>query len=463
MTYAFNHMGDFLILFCPPPSMAGQNPSCDLSEDPYCRHVAHLFVQLSMMVLLKLHAGQPEEEDWDALATSTLDEQMYTQKPTQQHTRKAGKRVLGRLTERQTQNRKASIQPVRRGSIAAAAALIRAAALNTTPRGGQTTPKGQPSKQMAGVEAHMRAANTQPPSGLGGVHFDEAANTHRSNTVRITALTTALPPSFSPDELRALKSASCPVTLVAHRIIRTVTTRAHATEWQAPPPIVTNIYQVLERGLGAYSSAIKMKEVPMPFAFVQVNALMLIVFNLIVPVAIANFSSTISMAMLTTMVVVGAFSAMFLVANEMEDPFGTEANHLDLRLYHAHFVGSLRDMLAFFPEDSFLAAGGDGERSEAAAESSSGPCWASKGSHPRFSYVGVHDESPQDRPKDESRTVKLAPRRVVSPSSDGETHMLSSRGVHFTNPGASKSETLVDADGGAHDEDGGTRRQTLEA
>ena len=39
----------------------------------------------------------------------------------------------------------------------------------------------------------------------------------------------------------------------------------------------------------------KMKEVPVPFAFVQLNAILLLVFNLLVPIAVACFSSTISM------------------------------------------------------------------------------------------------------------------------------------------------------------------------
>ena len=34
--------------------------------DPFCQHIAHLYIQLSMRVLLKLHAGQPVEADWDA-------------------------------------------------------------------------------------------------------------------------------------------------------------------------------------------------------------------------------------------------------------------------------------------------------------------------------------------------------------------------------------------------------------
>ena len=39
---------------------------------------------------------------------------------------------------------------------------------------------------------------------------------------------------------------------------------------------------------------------------------------------------------------VAGFAAMFLVANELEDPFGQDANDLDILSYHHHFVGECR-------------------------------------------------------------------------------------------------------------------------
>ena len=41
----------------------------------------------------------------------------------------------------------------------------------------------------------------------------------------------------------------------------------------------------------AYNSAVKMKEVPVPFAYVQFNALLLILFAIVTPIAIACFTT----------------------------------------------------------------------------------------------------------------------------------------------------------------------------
>ena len=95
-----------------------------------------------------------------------------------------------------------------------------------------------------------------------------------------------------------------------------------------------------------------MKEVPVPFAYVQVNALLLLVFNAITPIAIACFTSPsaapahvddsdgdpseynrlvhVTIAATLSMVVTAGFTAMWLVANELEDPFGADANDIDV-------------------------------------------------------------------------------------------------------------------------------------
>ena len=48
----------------------------------------------------------------------------------------------------------------------------------------------------------------------------------------------------------------------------------------------------------------------------------------------------------SSVVVVLGFSAMWLVANELEDPFGSDPNDLPMIGYHEHFVVALTGMLA---------------------------------------------------------------------------------------------------------------------
>ena len=147
---------------------------------------------------------------------------------------------------------------------------------------------------------------------------------------------------------------------------------------------MSRIFQELSNGLAAFHSATKMKEVPVPFAYVQVNALLLLGFNTITPIAIAVFSSPeyenlnadssadssaggssadssdFSMSSISTIaarrfhvitsvllssIVVCGFTAMWMVANELEDPFGDDANDLQLLDYHREFCSSIDSLL----------------------------------------------------------------------------------------------------------------------
>eukprot|EP00966_Prymnesium_polylepis_P107238 2483135-Prymnesium_polylepis.1 len=133
-----------------------------------------------------------------------------------------------------------------------------------------------------------------------------------------------------------------------------------------------------------------MKEVPVPFAYVQVNAALLLSFNIITPFGIAVFSSPeyadaasdgysggastgtyvagggatavhVFVSVLLTAIVTFGFTAMWMVANEMEDPFGDDANDLDVMHYHTEFCKSLDALLEepWLEQDHWSCATGD--------------------------------------------------------------------------------------------------------
>ena len=58
----------------------------------------------------------------------------------------------------------------------------------------------------------------------------------------------------------------------------------------------------------------------MPFEYVQLNAYLLNMFAVLVPVAIASFTDELFFAVCATFVTVGSFYAIFIVANDMEVP-----------------------------------------------------------------------------------------------------------------------------------------------
>lgn len=143
-------------------------------------------------------------------------------------------------------------------------------------------------------------------------------------------------------EIAFLAAAPEPVFATAMRIQRSIITRMHAGGMQAPPPIISRIFQEVSNGLLAYNNAVKMKEVPVPFAYVQFNALLLNLFNIACPIAVACFTDSLVFAIFLSTVIILAFYAIFIVANEMEDPFGVQSTDMPMLSYHEEFCEVLK-------------------------------------------------------------------------------------------------------------------------
>lgn len=168
----------------------------------------------------------------------------------------------------------------------------------------------------------------------------------------------ALAHRLADREVRYLRGRPDPVLTTAQRITRAVTTRGLSAGWKCPPPIVSRVFQELSNGLLAYNNAMKMKQVPVPFAYVQFNALLLNSFNILCPIAVARFTENIVMSGLTAALITGGFTALWLVANELEDPFGTDHNDLPVLQYHTEFCGGVRSLLVFLEEDTWTTGAG---------------------------------------------------------------------------------------------------------
>ena len=93
-------------------------------------------------------------------------------------------------------------------------------------------------------------------------------------------------------------------------IVVLVATRQAAGGVKAPPPIVSRIFQEISNGMLAYNHACKMKEVPVPFALVHFNALLLLLFNMVTPVVITCFTGNVQMSVFASVVVTSGFSAL---------------------------------------------------------------------------------------------------------------------------------------------------------
>jgi predicted membrane chloride channel (bestrophin family) len=158
---------------------------------------------------------------------------------------------------------------------------------------------------------------------------------------------------FSDPELEMLRQTPCPVSYTANRISRAISTRARSRGWRTPAPVFQQVWNQLTLGTLSYHQATKIKEVPMPFAYVQFNALLLNFFILLTPLSIACFTTSVTMSIITSCIVVGGFSGIWMVANELEDPFGSDANDLPMYEYHEQFCAEIRAVLTLQPQDDF--------------------------------------------------------------------------------------------------------------
>ena len=82
---------------------------------------------------------------------------------------------------------------------------------------------------------------------------------------------------------------------------------------------------------------------PVPFEYVQLNAYLLNMFAILGPVAVSSFTDELFFAVCATFVTVGSFYAIFIVANDMEDPFGNQLNDMPMLAYHEEFCAGTEE------------------------------------------------------------------------------------------------------------------------
>lgn len=150
---------------------------------------------------------------------------------------------------------------------------------------------------------------------------------------------------FTADEVEFFHEVPDMVHSQISRIVRAITTRQAAGGIKAPPPIVSRVFQELSNGVLAYNNACKLKEVPVPFALVHFNALLLMFFVLTSPLVVSCFTGHPIMSIVTSCLITSGFASLWLVANELEDPFGYDANDIEMKQYHEEFKSALKSSL----------------------------------------------------------------------------------------------------------------------
>ena len=322
------------------------NPNPD--HDAFCRHVGTLFIQLSAMATLVLRVDHYSPIQIEALRQA---QQESLGKPSGIKAGPGAQRssVVGIEPRQSVFEARQSSAPAR-----------------------MTTQEGPTHKAPATTFASSKPSSSpncgtrmdrenRRPVGLGMRKKSmKLLMSGRKHSVD-GSMGTVDKPLLSDEEITFLKGFPCPVRAMVQRICRTVTTRQMAGGVIAPSPLVSRIFQELSNGMLGYENCTKIKEVPVPFAYVQYNALLLLTFAIITPVAVAGFTRNVVLSVFISILIVGSFGAMWLVTNELEDPFGSDDNDLPLVRYHDVFAQSINEMCkrAWLPRDQWTVANGN--------------------------------------------------------------------------------------------------------
>ena len=331
----------------------------NLTSDPFCCHIVRLFSQMSAMATMRLHVVDPGESlKFDALQGKSP---LRVRLPELPRMRVGGRPLRPNATA--ADGRPGSLKlgnsfRIRGSSVAPEPTAAEEPTTGATARKKFSRVRTVGSAAFVGLGASNKDLNAVAMAASKyQVAHASGHLVHRKRAEEIEELASGI----SKHERELLLAAPCPVFATAQRIQRSIVTRLHAGGMRAPPPIVSRIFQELSSGLLFYNNATKMKEVPVPFPYVQLNAFLLNLFSLLLcPIAIASFTQVLWLSLAMAFITVCSFYAVFAVANELEDPFGSEANDMPMLEYHEEYCASLCALVAhpWLPQDQWMAKEG---------------------------------------------------------------------------------------------------------
>jgi len=135
------------------------------------------------------------------------------------------------------------------------------------------------------------------------------------------------------------------VEIISLRIVRVLTDRIRAGGLDMPPPITARIFQEISDGVLACTNAQKIAQVPFPYALFELMRYIKWYFICSVPVAIVSFTHSVVVAVTFSFLSSLLLVALNEVAEELEDPFGEDANDLPLLDEHQRFNEIIHEMV----------------------------------------------------------------------------------------------------------------------
>jgi len=145
--------------------------------------------------------------------------------------------------------------------------------------------------------------------------------------------------------LEYMKSAKDKPEIVLQWIQRLVYEAHESKVITAAPPLVARVFNQLGRGIVVLNDAKKINALPIPFPLAQMILMMLFLHWLITAVLVAASVDSFYWCGFISFTVVFSFWSIHLIGEELEQPFGDDANDLPIREMQREMNTSLREML----------------------------------------------------------------------------------------------------------------------
>jgi predicted membrane chloride channel (bestrophin family) len=147
------------------------------------------------------------------------------------------------------------------------------------------------------------------------------------------------------EEVKILEQCGDKVNLVALWITQGIMLEVRAKTLDAPPPIITRVFQEISIGMLGFHQAHKVAMVPFPFPFAQMVTYLLAVFFLVVPFYIDCFTKHVIITPIISVIVPVCYCGLNMIAVDLETPFYDTKNAVDLDHFNEAFLGLLEDTL----------------------------------------------------------------------------------------------------------------------
>jgi len=145
--------------------------------------------------------------------------------------------------------------------------------------------------------------------------------------------------------LDALVNEPASLELVYHYIESLLAQGVKKEYISMPPPIISRIFQQLEKSFATYNSCREVAVIPFPFPYAQATTILLLMHWILTPLVVASWTEARGMAFTFTFVWVFMLWCLRAISMELENPFGDFVNDLPIKEYQMKMNTKLRLLL----------------------------------------------------------------------------------------------------------------------